>query len=178
MSVGPATVVALVLAVAGIGKFRAPSNALAAWDALGLPGRSMGIRVVAALELVVAVGVLCGSEIAAWAMAVIYLAFAGVVALLLRRGHREISCGCFGVPATPLRPMHAVLDVVCAAVAVWTATAGTPTVLDAVRDDALAGSLTLLAALVGTYVLALSLTRLPLATPAVAESVSKRGRTA
>jgi methylamine utilization protein MauE len=119
----PVAVAALVLAVAGVAKLRAPAPAAAALRELGLPAGRPLIRVFAVFEIALGGWALASpGGPAAAAVAGCYAVFA-LLALLLAR-HRA-ACGCFGeaeFPASRLQALiSAVLGAACGAAAVWPA---------------------------------------------------------
>lgn len=78
--------------------------------ALGLAGLSVGGRLVAAL------------------VAVVYGAFAVVVAMAIRG--RLPSCGCFGAASSRPRPAHLVVNIVSTVLAAWVSVRRVPPVAD------------------------------------------------
>jgi len=119
----PAIALALVLGLAGAAKVLDPTMTVGAMRALGLPASPNLVRSGAAAELAIAVAALTVS--APWAyllVALSMLAFALFVVVALRRGTMIGSCGCFGREDTPPHPIHVVLDIGLAAVAVAGAT--------------------------------------------------------
>jgi hypothetical protein len=121
---GPFAIAALVVAIAGMAKLRAPATAAAALVTLGLPGARKLVRLAALAELALAGW--CVASPGRWgavALAAAYAGFTAVAALLARR---RASCGCFGGDAV-VSAIHMVLSpllgLICAAAAVWTPTA-------------------------------------------------------
>lgn len=101
---GPYLAACAVLALAGAAKVRTPGDTA---NALRVSRRV--VRAGAACE--VAIGVVgFVTTIAAPAVAASYVAFAVYVALLLRRGGRLATCGCFGEPDTPATRTHVALN--------------------------------------------------------------------
>lgn len=91
---GPFAVAAIVVAVAGIAKLRAPAVATAALSELGLPSAPWIVRLLGAAELALAGWCLIApAVIAAAALGCCYVAFALASAALARR---RAACGCFG----------------------------------------------------------------------------------
>jgi hypothetical protein len=115
------TVVGLVLAVlllaaAGL-KLAAPRTSVAALATFGVHRpvlqRVAWVLVVVA-EVVLAVTVGLGIDVAAWAAAALMLVFAGAQGLALARGRRGAPCACFGARST-VSPRAVARDVVLAA---------------------------------------------------------------
>jgi hypothetical protein len=89
---------AAVLVFAAASKLASPRSSRAALATFGLGGRASwgawaGILVT---ELVLAAAVAAGSTLAAFVAAALLLAFAGALALALRRGRAGAPCACFG----------------------------------------------------------------------------------
>jgi hypothetical protein len=155
----PFAVAAIVVAVAGLSKLRAPAVAARALRELGIPAGSGLVRVLAAAEVALAVWCLIKPG-GPWAvvLACCYAAF-WVISLLLAR--RRASCGCFGqgeVPASVAQSLiSAVLAVVCLAAAVRSPH-GVGWVLGRPADEAAV----LVLGIAGTaYATVLAYTRLP-----------------
>jgi Methylamine utilisation protein MauE len=109
---GPYLAAAALLVAAGIGKLRNPSAVTPALRALRAPDREGLVRLLAVAEILLgAYALVSGRAVAAGAVAVCYGTFAGGLAVLLLRGHKEISCGCFGVEATPVGWLHVAVNV-------------------------------------------------------------------
>lgn len=112
----PFAVAAIVVAVAGAAKLRAPGVAVRALAQLDVPAGSATVRVLAATE--VALGMWCliaPGGAAAVALACCYAAFS-VISLLLAR--RRASCGCFGEGDGPASVAQSLINVVLAAVCI------------------------------------------------------------
>jgi hypothetical protein len=119
---GPFAVAAIVVAVAGISKLRAPAVATAALYELGLPSASWIARLLGVGE--VALGAWCliaPGVFAAAALGCCYLAFA-LTALTLAR--RRAACGCFGDHQQPASLGQSAISGALAAVCVVAAVAG------------------------------------------------------
>ena len=151
---GPFAIAALVVAIAGVAKLRAPAPAAEALVTLGMPPARWLVRLAALVELGLAGW--CLASPGRWPAVALALAYAGfsVVAALLAR--RRASCGCFGEDAE-VSVIHvglsALLAVICAAAAVWTP----PAVLAA-------GSVPLALGVAGAaYAVVLAYTELPAA---------------
>ena len=93
-----------LLAISGVAKLRNPAPAAVT---LGVP--ELLVRGGALVELAVVVLVVARPGPGAIAAAVLYLAFALLVAFQLRAGV-ETSCGCLGSAQTPPSRVHVVLD--------------------------------------------------------------------
>jgi hypothetical protein len=113
---------ALLLIVSGCAKLRDPQPA-ARMITRVLPGMHRpllpsAVRVVAVAEL--GVGGSAAALGGRWpfaALAAMYLGFAAVVLLAMRRGG-DAACGCFGVADAPLGRAHLILDLLAAAMSV------------------------------------------------------------
>lgn len=116
---GPYAAAAVVLAAGGLLKASRPAPTVGALRGVGLPGKPWLVRLLGALEVGVGAAALALDAPAAAAMvAVSYVAFAGFVAVALRRAAMVGSCGCFGQADTPPTVTHLVINVAAAAVAV------------------------------------------------------------
>ena len=118
----PTIVAALALSVAGVLKLRSPHGAATALRALGLPVRAWTVPVLAGGELVL--GAACAVNPTRATCAVLagtYAMFAGVAAVLARRG---AACGCFGEDEMPVSAVHCMASAALGAVALTAAVAG------------------------------------------------------
>ena len=96
---GPFAVAAIVVAVAGIAKLRAPAVATAALSELGLARVAWIARLLGAAELALAAWCLIApASPSAAALGCCYVAFA-IASLALAR--RRAACGCFGEHEQP-----------------------------------------------------------------------------
>jgi len=159
---GPFLIAALLLAGAGAAKAADPSATVGALRGFGLAVPPSAVRVGGGVEVALAVvAAASGNMIAAYAVAVSYLAFTAFV-LAARARHLPIgSCGCFGKIDTPPSALHVVVDVGAAAAAVGVATgdgSGLGTVLAA---QPLAAVPFVLLVLVGAYAAFTALTVVP-----------------
>lgn len=147
----PVLAAAVLLALAAPGKLRQPLPAVNALRAAGMPASTAAVRVLGIGELGLAGVVLLAPSRAALALlAAAYLAFAGFVAVLRRRGSPLSSCGCFGKPDTPATTTHiAVVSMIAGAVALAAMTTGAASVTEVVGAGPWAG-LPLLAAVAVT----------------------------
>jgi hypothetical protein len=115
----PFAVAAIVLAVAGVAKLRAPRVAVAALREAGLPASTWLIRAFACFEVALGVwSIVSPGRSAAILLACCYAAFAGLGMLLARR---RSSCGCFGESEAPASMAQAVISAVLAAICVLAA---------------------------------------------------------
>lgn len=106
---------AVLLAVSGALKLRDPSVAARALVELGVPTARRLVLTGAAVELVVAALLVAWPPAGAPAAAVLYLGFAILVVVQLRRGAGH-SCGCFGSAEAPPSRAHVAVDLVFASV--------------------------------------------------------------
>lgn len=140
---GPALVAAALLALAGAQKLLDPTMTVGALRALGVPASNGLVRAGSAAEVALGVAaVVAGGAALWWLVSFSYVAFSAVVVAALRRGTMIGSCGCFGREDTPPHPLHVVLNLCLAAVAVGAAVTFDSPLLDAVLDDPLAGAVT------------------------------------
>ena len=137
---GPYAAVAILLGIGGALKFRRPAPTATALGSAGLPRSIVLVRAFGAGEVLVALGALTvGHAAFALLVALAYLAFAAFVVLALARGGALSSCGCFGEPDTPATPIHVVLDLAAAAVALAVAVGGGSDWRAVLGDQPLAG---------------------------------------
>lgn len=113
----PFALLALLLALAGAAKLRAPAPAAAALFALGLPSRAALVRAIGLGELALGVAALAvPGPLTAAGVAAAYAVFALVVAALARSAP-GIPCGCFGEGSFTATRAHAGVDAGAAALA-------------------------------------------------------------
>jgi uncharacterized membrane protein YphA (DoxX/SURF4 family) len=93
---GFVTMLALVLASAGISKTRQPRPARRTLAQLGVPGPGRAVRLVAAIELGIAVCALTVSGRTSDAILAGCFALLAVAAAVLARQGQQLACGCFG----------------------------------------------------------------------------------
>jgi hypothetical protein len=100
--------VAALLGAAGVAKLFRPAPAALLFETLGFRWRAHAlVRLVAGVEIATAAAaILLGGPLAAAAVASLYATFAVALALLLARGHRQISCGCFGQKSSAISRFH------------------------------------------------------------------------
>jgi hypothetical protein len=138
----PFTSAALLLAIAGVQKWRDPGPVSGALRLAHLPHGTVSVRAFATVELVVAfVALTVHHEIAALSLAALYTGFASFVVWALARGLPIESCGCFGRADARPSPGHVVLDATLAATAVLVAIDDVEPVRRLLAHDAARGSL-------------------------------------
>lgn len=145
---GPLGALGIVLVISGVLKLSDTAPTQAMLRAVGLPGSSLAAITVALAEIVVGVcAFVFGGWLAAAAVALLFAGFAVLSAVLLRRGERSISCGCFGKRSAKISGIHVVVDAVAAGVAALAAITNAPGYFD-VRADLPAGGVPQFAAMV------------------------------
>jgi uncharacterized membrane protein YphA (DoxX/SURF4 family) len=101
----PASVLALALAAlwtaSGVHKLRDPggfAGALAAYDLLPAQAVDLAARILPLIEIAVGTGLLLpvSRQVAALSSTLLLVLYAVALAINLRRGRRELDCGCFG----------------------------------------------------------------------------------
>jgi Methylamine utilisation protein MauE len=116
--------VASLLIVSGVAKLKTPGPARAALGVLHLPSRPSIVRGVGLVEIGIGMWCLFGpSATSALLLALLYAAFAGFIAVLMRSANRVTSCGCVGGRDSPPSLVHFVVNTVAAAIAAVLATA-------------------------------------------------------
>lgn len=129
---GPAWIAAVVLGAAGVGKVVRPGAAVEALRVLRLPHSPLAVRLLGAIETLVA---LAAVVLGGWVWAVVaaaYLVLAGAAERLRRAalaaargdGGAVAGCGCFGRSSAPVGLTHVLVDVLAALVAAATAWSG------------------------------------------------------
>ena len=128
-------VLGVVLVVSGIMKLADTAPTEAMFGAMRLPDSAVVVRLVALYEIVVGVGVIVfGGRLFAALVGVSFAVFTVVSALLLARGERSVSCGCFGRSSATISPIHVAVDGVATAVAVVATVLGVPAFFDIAAD--------------------------------------------
>lgn len=92
-----------VLAGASLAKLASPGSSRAALASFGVSGRraqALAFALLIVAELGLAVGVMAGSETAAWLAAALIAAFAAAMVAAIRRGNAGAPCACFGARST------------------------------------------------------------------------------
>ena len=160
---GPFVIAAALLVLGGAFKAIDPSDTAYALRALGLPHASGLVRVGGIAEVVVGIGALAtGDPVFAALVALSYLAFAGFVVIALRSRSPISSCGCFGKVDTPPSPVHVVIDLLAAVVAMAVALVGDTVALpDVLADQPMLGIPFAILAVTGIYLVFLAFTALP-----------------
>lgn len=154
--------VVLLLGAAGVAKFRRPETAATALRSIGVGMKQEAVaRVIAAIEIGIAtIALTVSGPVPALAIGSVYLLFTAVVLELLRRGHRSVSCGCFGQESAQVSPLHVVLDS-CAAGAAFAAALMGTALPDLYVRPALEALAIVAVSLVLSYVLYVAMTLLP-----------------
>ncbi len=160
--VGPLTMICGVLAVAGLAKVVSPLPTRSALTSIGLTVPAPAVRVLGSIEVALAVAtVVVGGTVLPMLVGAVHLVFAGVVALIMRRGGP--SCGCFGSLDTPVSGLHIGSNLVAAAVAF--AAVGAAGLTDVLADQPGAGVAYVVAVMAGTAAAVSVLTLLPRLAP-------------
>lgn len=137
---GPFFAAALLLVVAGGLKVARPRSAAHAMRTAGLPGTAFLGRLLGVVEIVIAVAaIVVGGRVAAALVALCYVGFACFVVQLRRRAGAHADCGCFGAEESPASPVHVVLNLVLAAVALASVVWPTDGIADVLADSPAAG---------------------------------------
>ncbi len=92
-----------LLAGASLAKLASPASSRAALATFGIEGRrlqSVAFPLLIATELGLAIGVIAGSEAAAWLAAALMATFALTMVGAILRGHAGAPCACFGARST------------------------------------------------------------------------------
>lgn len=159
---GPYLAAALLLALAGVAKLRAPGASRIALRTAGLPGSAALVRLLGAVEVVLAAAaVLLGGVLPAVGVAVAYGGFAGFAAVLARRSRSVAPCGCFGASDAPVGPLHVAVNVVLAAASLGAAAAPVGSLAAEAGDTPAAGIPFVGFTLLLTWLLLVTLTALP-----------------
>jgi hypothetical protein len=139
IAAGPLWIVASVVAVAGLWKIADPTPAARAMQALRgrrlarpvIAADRVAIRLLGLAEISGAACVVIFGGSAAFALALVYGAFA-LVALRLRG--RNVDCGCFGAASTRASLIHVAVDLGSAGVAAWAGLVDVPGLRAAIGD--------------------------------------------
>lgn len=150
---------AVLLAASGGAKLRSPAAATAALQELGLPRARALVLAGALCELAVAAAVVVRPQPGAAAASALYLLFALLVGLQLRRGSTR-SCGCLGAADTPPSRVHLALDLTLAA-ACACCVAATPHPLPDLEGHPFHAALLVLAAGTTAWLVAAGLAHVP-----------------
>ncbi len=126
---------ALLLLAAGAAKVADPSRtagALAAVLGRPVPAAPAVVRAGALAEAALGAATLAaGGRLASALVGLSYAGFAAFVAAALRTGAPVGTCGCFGRPDTPPRPLHVAVDAALAAAGLVGAVVGLDPLLSA-----------------------------------------------
>ncbi len=153
---------ALLLVLSGSAKILGPEPTRGALAAVGLPSGRSAVMVLGVIEVAVgATAALTASRLAVVAMTMLYVGFAGFVAVALARDVPVQSCGCFGKEDTPPSIAHLVVNGAIAAAAGWSVASGSAGVLERLADDLATGTVFLGFAGLGVWLLYLLLAELP-----------------
>jgi hypothetical protein len=115
---------ATLLIVSGTAKLRAPGPVRSALGAVHLPSGPSIVRGIGLFEIGIGMWCLLGpSPASALLLALLYAAFAGFIAVLMRSTNRVTSCGCVGGSDSPPSLAHIVVNAAAAATAAVVATA-------------------------------------------------------
>ena len=137
---GLVAIVAVVLAVSGVLKVVDPQPTVDRLVALGGPGGRMAVLGLGLAEVTAGVVVLSlGGRVATAVVAGLYVAFAALTAVAMRRAPAGVSCGCFGRLSTPPSGLHVAVNLVSGAVAATAAVLDAPPLGDVLADQPLAG---------------------------------------
>ncbi|MDQ1431646.1 MAG: hypothetical protein QOF40_2248 [Actinomycetota bacterium] len=164
---GPFAIAAALLVIGGAAKAVRPRDTAQALTAVGirLPrflSARLLVRLGGAFEVLVGVGALVtGGAAFAALVAVSYFVFTGFVVVALRSGKPISSCGCFGKVDTPPSPVHVVLDLAFAAIAVAAAIVGDVALPDVLADQPLVGIPFVVLLAIALYLVFLAFTALP-----------------
>lgn len=164
--VGVCTIVTALVALAGAAKLLDPFPAARALASLGLPHNLWLVRLLGVAELAGgALSIALGGRALPTLIGLLYLGFAGFVALLLRQakatGKDAASCGCFGVSDTPPGVLHVVINLISGGVMIAGAAVGLDQFGAVVGDQPAAGIPFVAYVLLGTYLTYLVLAVLP-----------------
>ena len=122
---GPFLAACAVLVIAGAGKVRRPRPARAAARAAGLRLPSAAIVALALVEIGAGLGGAAFGGRVAWLVAACYVLLTFVAVRLLRRAPTT-PCACLGSSTAVVTPVHVVIDIVGAGVAVAATAGGSP----------------------------------------------------
>lgn len=138
-ALGPLLVAAVLLGVAGVAKLRRPAPTGLALARLGLPGSDGPVRLLGLVEVAAALAAVALGGVAAVPLVVLYLGFALVTTLQVRRAAatgEAADCGCFGAADAPVGWTHVVVNVLLAAAALAAVVVGADGVPGALGSSA------------------------------------------
>lgn len=159
---GPFAIGAVLLALGGLLKLRAPSDTATALRNVGLPIGSWLVRTGALIEVAVGVYALVnGDRIAGGLVALSYLAFTVFVSVALLEHAPIATCGCFGKEDTPPSLVHIGCNLGFAAAALAVVVDPGVALVDVIRDQPLSGVPFVMLVTIGVGLTYLALTALP-----------------
>jgi hypothetical protein len=160
---GPFHVIVGLLLVAGVAKFLRPGATADVAQAAGIAAATWVVRIFAVVEVAAAMAAfIVGGWIAALAVGVLYLVFAGFVLMLKARRITTAGCGCFGQKTEdPPGSLHIAVDVVAAVIAVVAAVVSVPGIAAVLADQPLVGVPYVGFVALGVWLLMVMLTDLP-----------------
>ena len=162
---------AILLVAAGATKLSRPAG-----DSAGLFGfraRAGVVRLIGALEVAAGTAALLVGGPAAWAVGILYAAFALVVLRAVLAGAE--SCGCFGRLDAPPSLIHIVGNLVLAAVSLGAAGESSPPIVQAMGDSPAVGAARAAVVVLLAGLLLVSFTALPEALGARASRLGSAG---
>ena len=162
---------AILLVAAGATKLSRPAG-----DSAGLFGfraRAGVVRLIGALEVAAGTAALLVGGPAAWAVGILYAAFALVVLRAVLAGAE--SCGCFGRLDAPPSLIHVVGNLVLAAVSLGAAGESSPPIVQAMGDSPAVGAARAAVVVLLAGLLLVSFTALPEALGARASRLAGAG---
>jgi hypothetical protein len=155
-----------LLAISGGAKLARPEPTVGALKSVGWPASRLFATSIGVAEVVVgAFALVVGGPVLATAVALMYLGFAGFIAVALRTGGAVSSCGCFGTEDSPPTRGHLVLNLLAAAAAAGAAVAGVGGLPDVMADQPAFGLPFLGYVALGTWFAYLALSLLPTLIP-------------
>ena len=153
---------AALLLVSGGAKLADPVPTSGALRVAGLVSSIGVVYTLAVAEIATgAAALLAGGTWTGWAIAILYGAFGGFVALTLHRRIPIASCGCFGKADTPPSLIHVFLNAAGVVGGLWAALSDGPSLVTILGGQPLAGVPYLFFLAAGTYTAYLLLTVLP-----------------
>ena len=118
LTAGPFFGAALLLVAGGAAKLRRPAPAARALTAARIPGGTTSARAIGSTEIAAGTAAMLAPTVGTAALVTsLYVAFAVFVAAVASGRVLTPSCGCLGERDTPASLLHAVLDLLAAAVA-------------------------------------------------------------
>lgn len=165
----PFFVASALLALAGGAKLARPEPTVGALRSVGVPANRALAQAFGLSEVLLgSTAVVIGGAFAAALVALAYLAFAGFVAVALRKGGAVASCGCFGTDDSPPTVVHLALNTLAAAAAIGAALGGVGGIVTVIADQPAYGVPFVGFVVIGTWFAYLALSVLPTLIPAEA----------